>query len=140
MVIVFMVFTVMPLSASVTNSKAEITALLHQFLDGATRNDAAIHQRFWADELVYTSSAGSRFGKAELMASVVSRGEIAEQDITMRYDADAIQVRVYGQLAVLTFTLIGQSDAEQLRFYNTGVLQQSNHGWQVISWQATKAS
>ena len=45
----------------------ELTAMLHDFLAGASQNDAAAHDRFWAEELVYTSSAGERRGKAEIM-------------------------------------------------------------------------
>ena len=36
----------------------EITAMLHTFLAGA--GDANEHERFWADDLVYTSSEGTR--------------------------------------------------------------------------------
>ena len=43
---------------------AELTRLLNVFLAGAGRNDAAVHDRFWADDLIYTRSAGSRIGKA----------------------------------------------------------------------------
>lgn len=131
---------VLPTAAYGVDAKTEITDLLHQFLDGATRNDATIHQQFWADDLVYTSSAGARFGKTELMAGVTSRGKLSEQDITLRYGADDIQIRVYDNTAVLTFTLVGQNDSEQLRFYNMGTLVQGEHGWQVVAWQATRAT
>jgi hypothetical protein len=30
---------------------AELTKLLNDFLAGASRNDAAVHERFWADAL-----------------------------------------------------------------------------------------
>jgi hypothetical protein len=36
---------------------AELTKLLNDFLAGASRNDVAIHERFWADDLIYTRSA-----------------------------------------------------------------------------------
>ena len=38
----------------------ELHRLLAYFLEGAARNDKAAHERFWADELVYTRSAGVR--------------------------------------------------------------------------------
>lgn len=131
---------VLPTAAYGADAKTEISDLLHHFLDGATRNDATIHQQFWADDLVYTSSAGTRFGKTELMAGVTSHGELSEQDIALRYGADDIQIRIYDNTAVLTFTLVGQSDTEQLRFYNMGTLVKGEHGWQVVAWQATKAN
>src|ERR1041384_8856655 len=49
---------------------AELTKLLNDFLAGASRNDAAIHERFWADDLIYTRSAGRRVNKAEGMRDV----------------------------------------------------------------------
>ncbi|SEA56130.1 nuclear transport factor 2 family protein [Alkalimonas amylolytica] len=127
-------------SVSANDDRAEITALLHQFLAGASRNDAKIHQSFWAEDLVYTSSAGTRFGKDTLMQGVHRTGPIAEADIRLHYGAEDIQIRIYGDVAVLNFTLLGNSDAEQLRFYNSGTLQRNDTGWQVVSWHATRAA
>ena len=127
-------------SVSANDNKAEITALLHQFMAGASRNDANIHQRFWAEDLVYTSSAGARFGKDTLMQGVHNSGPIAEADIRLHYAAKDIQIRIYGDVAMLNFTLLGNSDAEQLRFYNSGTLVRKDAGWQVVSWQATRAT
>src|SRR5437660_1398367 len=45
---------------------AELTQLLKQFLAGAGRNDVAVHERFWADELIYTSSSGKRTRRRSL--------------------------------------------------------------------------
>ena len=39
---------------------AALRELLDQFLAGASRDDAATHQRFWAEDLIYTRSAGVR--------------------------------------------------------------------------------
>ena len=50
----------------------ELTRLLLAFLDGAGRNDAAMHDRFWADDLIYTGSSGRRVGKADIMSDVKS--------------------------------------------------------------------
>ena len=49
---------------------AALEALLAEFLAGASRNDAAAHDRFWADSLVYTRSTGRRTGKADIMKDV----------------------------------------------------------------------
>ena len=46
---------------------AELTKLLNDILAGASRNDPAAHERFWADDLIYTRSAGRRTNKAEIM-------------------------------------------------------------------------
>ncbi len=119
-------------------AKAELTALLSEFLDGATRNDPAIHNKYWAEDLIYTSSAGKRFGKAELMQSVSSRGELKPSEIGMRYSSEDVQILQYGDTAVVAFTLVGISDTEPLRFLNSGTFIRKNGQWQAINWQATK--
>ena len=53
------------LPAQTAPDAAELTKLLQDFLAGAGRNDAAMHERFWADDLIYTSSAGRQIGKAD---------------------------------------------------------------------------
>src|SRR5687768_11693506 len=45
----------------------ELTKLLNDFLAGASRNDPAMHERFWAEDLIYTRSAGRRVSKADIM-------------------------------------------------------------------------
>tara|TARA_R110002126_G_scaffold38317_2_gene114411 strand:- start:6849 stop:7292 length:444 start_codon:yes stop_codon:yes gene_type:complete len=120
------------------DDKTELTALLNEFLDGATRNDPAIHNKYWADELVYTSSSGTRFGKAELMQSVNSRGELKPDEIGMRYSSEDVQILQYSDTAVVAFTLVGTSDTETLRFLNSGTFIRKNGKWQAVNWQATK--
>jgi hypothetical protein len=124
--------------ASMADDRAELTALLAEFLDGATRNDPAVHDKYWAEELIYTSSAGRRFGKAELMQGVTSRGKLATADITMRYSSEELQILQYGDTAVVAFTLVGTSPQETLRFLNSGTFVKRNGKWQAINWQATR--
>ena len=45
----------------------DLTAMLNEFLSASSTE--AAHERFWAEDLVYTSSRGSRTTKAEIMAS-----------------------------------------------------------------------
>ncbi|KKO47898.1 hypothetical protein VT06_14540 [Arsukibacterium sp. MJ3] len=122
---------------AIADDKAELTALLGEFLDGATRNDPAIHNKYWADELIYTSSNGSRFGKTFLMQSVNSRGELSADDIDMRYSSEDVQILQYGDTAVVAFTLVGTSDTKTLRFLNSGTFIRNNGKWQAVNWQAT---
>ena len=49
---------------------AKVAGKLNDFLDGASKNDPAVHERFWADELIYTGSSGRRIGKADIMRDV----------------------------------------------------------------------
>lgn len=54
-------------SAQQTETKEELTRLLNQFLKGASENSIEMHDRFWAEELIYTSSSGQRYGKKTIM-------------------------------------------------------------------------
>lgn len=119
------------------DDKAELTALLAEFLDGATRNDAAIHNKYWADELIYTSSSGTRFGKAELMQSVTSRGMLKPDEIDTVYDSEDVRIMQYGDTAVVAFVLVGRSGADTKRYLNSGTFVRKNGQWQAVNWQAT---
>ena len=122
----------------------EITALLHDFL--ANSHQEAAHERFWAEDLVYSSSAGLRFGKAEIMEGFVSdAGETDDADEApkVKYAGEEIDVRVYGDTAVVAFKLVGTptdaaSGAEVLYYFNTGTFLKRDGVWRVVAWQATK--
>jgi hypothetical protein len=122
---------------ALADDKAELTALLAEFLDGATRNDAAIHNKYWADELIYTSSGGTRFGKAELMQSVTSRGMLKPDEIETVYDSENLRIMQYGDTAVVAFVLVGKSASETKRYLNSGTFVRKNGQWQAVNWQAT---
>ena len=62
-----------PLCAQAAPDAAELTKLLNDFLAGAGRNDAAIHERFWANDLIYTASAGRRLSKQDILKEVRER-------------------------------------------------------------------
>lgn len=123
---------------AIADDKAELTALLSEFLDGATRNDAAIHNKYWADELIYTSSNGTRFGKAELMQGVNSSAKLKPDEIDTVYSSEDVRILQYGDTAVVAFTLVGTSETETLRFLNSGTFIRKNGKWQAVNWQATK--
>ncbi len=121
---------------------AELTRLLNEFLAGAGRNDAAIHDRFWADDLIYTRSAGSRIGKAELMRGVRSAPARKEGDPVTVYTAEDVQVRQYGVAAVVAFKLVGTTtktdgSREVSEFLNTGTFVKRRGEWRAVAWQAT---
>ena len=129
----------------------ELTSLVNEFLAGASTE--AAHERFWADDLIYTSSRGTRTTKAEIMAGFVASDEgddeandaaDAEDDESGPvWSADEIQVQLYGDSAVVAFKLVGtttkSSDAETefLYYFNTGTFVKRDDVWQVVAWQAT---
>jgi ketosteroid isomerase-like protein len=129
------------LRAQTAPDGAELTKLLQDFLAGAGRNDAAMHERFWADDLIYTASAGRRIGKADIMREVREEGPPKPGDETTVYTAEDIRIQQYGDTAVIAFRLVATSDkagAKKVTHYlNTGTFLKRDGKWQVVSWQAT---
>ena len=84
----------------------ELERLLTYFLDGASRNDIAAHERFWADDLVYTRSAGVRTNKAEILAELRPGPDPSEPPTA--YSAEDIRIQQYGDTAIVAFRLVGR--------------------------------
>src|SRR5882724_2835455 len=89
---------------------AELTRLLQDFLAGAGRNDVAMHERFWADDLIYTASAGRRIGKADIMKEVREEGSPKPGDETTVFTGEDIRIQQYGDTAIVAFRLVGTTD------------------------------
>jgi ketosteroid isomerase-like protein len=121
---------------------AELTSLLKEFLAGASRNDASVHNRFWADDVIYTGSNGRRRGKADIMRDVRSAPAPKPSDPTTAYSAEDIRIQQYGDTAIVAFRLVGSTTqggkTDVSNYLNTGTLRKRNGKWQVVSWQATK--
>jgi hypothetical protein len=119
-------------------AQTEVTQGLREFL--AHVNDPAAHEKWWADDLVYTSANGVVRTKQEIVKSVregASGKEAREPQPT--FTANDIQVSQYADVAVLTFALASHEGEKATYYRNTGVLQKKDGRWQVIAWQATKA-
>ena len=126
-------------SGALASDKDVIEAKLHAFL--AASSTEAAHAEFWADDLVYTSSNGTRFGKAEIMAGF-ENAEPSDAPPTTAYSAADVDIRMYGDMAVVAFKLVGAptdsaSGAKTMYYYNTGTFLQRDGNWQAIAWQAT---
>jgi hypothetical protein len=135
----------LPLAATATASDHEdLTNMLNEFL--AAAETEAAHERFWAEDLIYTSSSGTRTTKAEIMAGFAATEEAAaekeedtvqedtvqedvvEEDIVQEdsepgpvWLAEDIQIQLHGETAVVAFKLVGtttkSSDAEAEHSY-----------------------
>lgn len=120
----------------------ELTRLLKEFLDGASRNDAAIHDRFWAEDLIYTGSSGRRRSKADVMRDVRSAPAPKPGDPTTTFTAEDIRIQQYGDTAIVAFRLVGTTKSAEKtevgNYLNTGTFLKRKGKWQVVSWQATK--
>src|ERR1051326_2967792 len=100
------------LPAQTAPDTAELTKLLQDFLAGASKNDIAMHDRFWADELVYTSALGRRKGKADIMRELreETKATPKPEEGTTVYTAEDIRVQQYGDTAVVAFRLVATTD------------------------------
>lgn len=131
-------------SESREDTASQVTALLKQFL--ANVKDPAMHERFWADDLVYVSSAGKIRAKPEVVNAVRIEAEQPASPATS-FTAEDVTVRIYGSIALVNFTLVAREgppagprhEGETLRFRNCGVFQHNKVGWQAVSWQSTFA-
>lgn len=121
---------------------AELARLLNEFLEGAGRNDAGIHDRFWADDLIYTRGVGQRIDKAELMKGVRSAPARKADDPVTTYSAEDVMIRQYGNAAVVAFRLVGittrpNGERTVSNHLNTGTFIKRDGRWQAVAWQAT---
>ena len=128
--------------AQTAPAAAELTKLLNEFLAGASHNDAAVHDRFWADDVIYTGSAGRRRGKTEIMKDVRAAPAPKEGDAKTTYTAADIRIQQYGNTAIVAFRLVATTEkdgkTEVANYLNTGTFLKRKGKWQVVSWQATK--
>jgi len=131
-----------PSPAPPAKDAAALTALLHEFLAGASRNDPAVHERFWADDLIYTGSSGRRIGKAEILKDVRSAPAPASTDPTVVYTAEDIRIQQYDRAALVAFRLVATTTAAEsttvARYLNSGMFLKRGGRWQAVGWQATK--
>ena len=128
-----------PLLGSTAEGDAEIlTRMLHEFL--ANSSTAPAHERFWSDDLVYTSSRGTRTNKAEILASIAGTGNSDDGEPGPVYSAEEIQLNLNGSMAVIAFKLVGTppDDSDVEYYFNTGTFLKRDGEWRAIAWQATK--
>lgn len=125
--------------AAPADDEAALRTLLDEFLSRV--DDAAMHDRFWDDTLIYTSSSGARFGKTEILEGMAQSAAGGEAP-SVRYWAEDVRVMVFGETAVVAFRLMSETGegntAEQASYYNTGTFRSRDDGWRAVAWQATR--
>ncbi len=127
-------------SPAFADDSDQLQAMLHSFL-GASHTLPA-HEAFWADDLVYTSSNGTRFGKADILRSFEG-SEASDPAPGVVYTGVDVDIRLYGDTAVVAFKLVGTpadgSDEAVVEYYfNTGTFLKRDGVWRAVAWQATK--
>ena len=134
--------TTLPLSAQEAPAADELTSLLEDFLAGASENNIQIHDRFWADDLIYTSSSGNRMTKDDIMDNLKNPPDSNQNGPSPVYSAEDILIQQYGKTAIVVFKLVAVTDngdkKEITEYLNSGTFLKRNEIWQVVNWQATK--
>ena len=129
-------------SPSAAPDAAELTQLLKDFLAGASKNDPAVHERFWAENLIYTSSSGKRMGKADILRDVKNENSTNTDPEQTTFTAEDIRIQQYDTTAIVAFRLVGttvkDNKTEKTYYLNTGTFLKRDNLWQVVAWQATK--
>ena len=102
-----------------------------------------MHDRFWADDLIYTGSSGKRIGKADIMRDVRSEfSSPTKNSGNTIYTAEDIRIQQYGTTAILAFRLVGTTTkdgkTEVSNYLNSGTFLKRDSKWQVVNWQATR--
>lgn len=121
--------------------EAAVKALVEEFLSKV--DDPAMHDRFWADDLIYTGSQGKVRSKADIMKSMnegntpgVRDKKADEPKATFR--AEDLHARAFGDTVVVNFRLVQHAGDKTNYFRNSGTFVNRNGKWQAVSWQATK--
>ena len=118
------------------DDKAVLTSKLQHFL--ANADEREVHEAFWADDLVYSSSSGLRFGKADIMQGFDTAAE-PDDGPAVSYSGEEIDIRLYDDVAVVAFKLVGTpaDGSAKLYSYNTGTFLKRDGAWRAVAWQAT---
>jgi len=103
-------------AATAATPHDEIASLLNEFLTRV--DDIAMHERFWAEDLVYVSAAGVVRSKAEVDQS---------------YDTSMKAAREMAAAGV-DIIMLGGVPINLSR----GAFVKRDGRWQVVSWQATR--
>jgi len=141
--LLFLAFTILTTAhAQTAPDAAELTKLLTDFLAGASFGDAAMHDRFWADDLIYTRSAGRRVTKADVMRDVRAAPAPKPGDPKTIFTADDVRIQQYGNTAIVAFQLVSTTETEYgkqvARLLNSGTFLKRDGKWQVVNWQSTR--
>lgn len=124
-----------------TTAEQELRQLLDWFLANAGKVEA--HERFWGEELVYTSSNGTRTDRQSILDGMraTASGSDTAGDEGPAYSAADVDVRLYGDMAIVAFRLVatpaGAASAAS-EYFNTGTFNRRNGEWRAVAWQATR--
>jgi hypothetical protein len=128
--------------SAAAGTESDIASLLNEFL--AKVDDPAMHDRFWADNLIYVSAAGVVKTKAGILESMRAGDapgtrERKPDEPKATFSAEDVKVRsLAAEVAVLNFRLVQHVGDKTNHFRNSGTFVRRDGRWQAVSWQATR--
>ena len=134
-----MIMTLLIAQPVLADERDVLSALLDDFLARAAERSA--HETFWASELVYTSSAGTRTNKEKILAGFDEAGEDNAGSEAPAYSSRYVDIRLYGDMAVVAFQLVAspaKAEESEVNYFNTGTFIKRDGRWQAVAWQATR--
>jgi ketosteroid isomerase-like protein len=127
------------IAAKDTAVTEELTRRVRDFLANVPKGDRKTFEDFFADDVIYTRSAGVTVDKAEILKNMSVRADTEPQ---ATFEADDFTVHPYGDTAVVNFRLVMHNVAkgkqETAYFRNTGTFLKRKGRWQAVAWQATR--
>lgn len=128
-----------------TSTARELTTMLNQFLQDAAANNVAGFDRFFADDVIYTHSAGTVTNKSDIIKSVAAgAARPPRTDRQTKYSAEDVTIHEYPDTAIVAFRLVSDEEHSAgtpptiTNYRNTGTFLRRSGKWQVIAWQSTK--
>lgn len=113
---------------------------LNEFLTNV--DEYEMHDRFWAEDLVYTGSAGTRYGKEAIMSSMQESDSDTSESVTPAYSYKNLQIKMFGNTAAIAFQLIAEAPTDTgidtLNYLNSGFFEKRDGQWKAVVWQATR--
>ncbi len=126
-------------TAKLSPTARQLTSRLNAFLDAAGRGDSEVFDRFFADDVIYTRSAGVTVDKAEIMKNLSRRDDAGARNT---FTADDVTIHDYGTTAIVNFRLVANSEkdgkTDTSHYRNTATFLKRDNGWQVVAWQSTR--
>ena len=133
-----MLFITFSMAFGQNEEKKELKMLLEEFLNKVDSKE--MHNRFWGEDLTYTSSSGKRHGKTTIMEGF-SEDNHSSKTEGPKYWAEEVEIKVFDNIAIVTFRLMSKSaNGEEASYLNSGTFIKRNEQWKVVNWQATKAA
>ena len=137
----FFALVVLTSQPALSDDAADLKHLLDGFLAGQSYDD---HNEFWAEDLIYTGSGGTRTDKKSILdgmkAAMTAPQATDHAETKTVYSAEDTNIRVYGTTAIITFKLVAKNGTGETlqHYFNTGTFLKRDNKWQAVAWQATK--